>query len=67
MFVQQPVCPRGKGLLSIQTGMTAWISSSCREDLHLTILHKKGRREGNAERPFSSEITKTNHPYLADT
>lgn len=27
---------------------------------------KKGRREGNAESPFSSEITKPHHCYLAD-
>lgn len=47
----------------MRAGMTALISSSYGEDLHVIYSTEKGR-EGKAERPFSSEITKTHHCSL---
>lgn len=55
--------PCGRGFLSMRAGMTAPISSSCREELHVIYSIEKGR-EGKAERPFPSEITKTHHCSL---
>ena len=66
LSVQQPVSPVGEVCLACKL---AWQLGSLHPAGKICMLLysiKKGRREGNTERPFPSDITKTHHCYLAD-